>query len=65
MYVYYTFASTVHVHVLTHVNISPGIEPGSIIFPSQNNNVQFLLGVLLPCETLGEVKGVILCHRVQ
>jgi hypothetical protein len=30
--------------------VSPGIEPGYIVFPSHKNNVQLLLGVLLPCE---------------
>jgi hypothetical protein len=36
------------------VTVSPGIEPGYSISssPFKNNNVQFLLGVLLSCETL-------------
>jgi hypothetical protein len=29
------------------MNVSPGIEPGGIVFPSQNNNIAlYLFGVL-------------------
>jgi hypothetical protein len=36
--------------IVGHISVSPGIEPGYIVFPSHKNNVQVLLGVLLPCE---------------
>ncbi len=39
-----------------------GIEPGYIVFPSHKNNVQLLLGVLLPSEKEQKFLAV---HRVS
>ncbi len=40
--------------------VSPGIEPGYIVFPSHENNEQLLLSLLLPCEK--EKKFIAVCR---
>jgi hypothetical protein len=44
---------SVHVHERVHaqyvsmsmsISVSPGIEPGYVVFPSHKNNVQFIVG---------------------